>query len=55
MINHEEVDNIELSIVATNAAIHSNQEGYALIELEKAIFLSQNIAEKEALKIKNLF
>jgi DNA-directed RNA polymerase specialized sigma subunit len=55
LVVHEELDEIELSLLALRASVQSNSLDDALQEVDKAIFLIGHIAEKESFKLKNLF
>jgi len=55
IILHEELDNIEMSILELKACINSENLKDALTEIDKTIFLVGHIKEREALKWKNIF
>jgi len=55
IIIHEELDNIEVSMLGVKGAIESEDTEYAIEELERTIFLVGHIKEKEAFKLKNIF
>ena len=55
IIIHEELDNIELSMLGLKGAIISGDSDDATEEIERTIFLVGHIKEKEAFKLKNIF
>lgn len=55
IVVHEELDNIELSILGVKAAIEAESFDDGLQEIEKSIFLVGHIHEKEAFKLTNIF
>lgn len=55
VVIHEELDNIELSMLGVKGAINAKDVEDGLVEIEKSIFLVNHIKEKEAFKIKNIF
>ena len=55
IIMHEELDNIEVSLLALKANVENEKLEEALVELEKSIFWIGHIMEKEDLKLKNIF
>lgn len=55
IVMHQELDNIKLSILEVNGAIEVGNIDDALEEIDKTIFLSGHIKEKEAFKLKNIF
>ncbi len=55
IVVHQELDNIEISLLSVKATVENKQIEEALKELEKSIFLIGHIKGKEAFKIKNIF
>lgn len=52
---HEELDLIELSLIAMEIAIQEQEYERSIEELEKSKFLLEHITEKEKFKLKNVF
>ena len=55
VVMHQELDNIMLSILEVNGAIEAGTLDEALKEINKTIFLTNHIKEKEAFRLKNIF
>ena len=55
IIMHEELDLIELSLIAMKTGIQEYEYERSIEELEKSKFLLQHITEKEKFKLKNIF
>ena len=55
IIIHQELDNIEVSLLALKAYVENEKIEEALVEVENSIFWIGHIKEKEALKLKNIF
>ena len=55
VVMHQELDNIRLSILEVNGAIEAGSLDDALEEIDKTIFLTGHIKEKEAFRLKNIF
>ena len=55
IIMHEELDLIELSLIAMKIGIEEEEYERSMEELEKSKFLLQHITEKEKFKLKNVF
>lgn len=55
IIIHQELDNIEVSLLALKAYVENEKIEEALVEIENSIFWIGHIKEKEALKLKNIF
>ncbi len=55
LIVHEELDNIEISLIELKSYIENSEFEDALAEIEKSMFLVGHIQEKEKFKIKNIF
>lgn len=55
VIVHEELDNIELSLLELKACIETTEFKDSLKEIDKLTFLIGHIAEKESFQIKNIF
>lgn len=55
VVVHEELDNIELSLLEVKSALETDSYDDSLEEIDKSIFLVGHIKEKEAFKIKNIF
>ena len=55
IIMHEELDNIEVSLLTLKSYAENEEIADALSELEKSIFWIGHITEKEDFKIKNIF
>lgn len=55
LIIHEELDNIELSLIELKSHIENSEFEEGLAEIEKSMFLVGHIQEKEKFKIKNIF
>lgn len=55
LIVHEELDNIEISLIELKAYIENSQLEDGLKEIDKSTFWVGHIQEKEKFKIKNIF
>ena len=55
IIMHEELDNIEVSLISLKAQIENGKKQEAMEEIDKSKFWIKHIEEKEAIKIKNIF
>ena len=55
LVIHEELDNIELSLLELKSCIKTKELKDGLKEIDKSIFLVGHIKEKGRLKIKNIF
>ena len=55
IVSHQELDQIEISIISAKKAIENEDKDNAVIELGKLEFLLKHIIEKEALLLKNIF
>jgi len=54
-VMHSEIDQIEIAFTNIKSSVGIDYSEYAKIETEKAKFLLQHIAERDAFKLKNLF
>ena len=55
LVIHEELDNIEISLLELKASIENQNIEDSLKEIEKSMFLIGHIKEKENFQIKNIF
>ena len=55
IIEHEELDQIQLSLLGVKTALRANELEDSLQEIEKSIFLLNHIKEKGEFKLKNIF
>ena len=55
LVIHEELDNIEISLLELKASIENQNIEDSLKKIEKSMFLIEHIKEKENLQIKNIF
>lgn len=55
VIIHQELDDIKLSILTVNGALEAGNIEDALEEIDKTIFLTSHVKEKELFRLKNLF
>ena len=55
IVMHQELDQIELSIISAKIAINNEDIDEALIELGKLKFLLEHINDRESFKLKNVF
>ena len=55
IVTHQELDQIEISLLSARIAIENDNFDDAKIELGKLKFLLEHINEKEAFKLKNIF
>lgn len=55
IVIHQELDQIELSLLTAKAAVENGLVDDALIEVNKLNFLLEHISEKESFKLKNIF
>ena len=55
IIIHDELDKIELSLIAMKTCIEEQEYSKSIEEVEKASFLLEHIQDKEKLDFKNIF
>lgn len=55
VIMHQEIDNIEQTLVRAKSNIYDGKLEDAISEVETAIFFANHINEREQLKLKNIF
>ena len=55
VVVHQELDNIKLSILEVKGALESDSLDDAMEEIDKTIFLTGHIKEKESFRLKNIF
>lgn len=55
IVIHEELDNIELSLIELKTCIETSELEDGLKELDKSIFLVGHIKDKESFRMKNIF
>lgn len=55
VIVHQEIDNIEQTLVRAKSYIYDGNLEDAIAEVEAAIFFANHINEREQIKIKNIF
>lgn len=55
IVSHQELDQIEISLLSAKTAIANEDNDEAEIELSKLEFLLEHINEKEAFLLKNVF
>lgn len=55
IITHNELDLIQLSLIAMKSYISENKYSESLDELEKSSFLLEHVQDKEKLDLKNIF
>lgn len=55
IIMHDELDLIELSLIAMKTGIKEQEYERSIEEVEKSKFLLEHITEKEKFKLKNIF
>ena len=55
IVTHQELDQIEISLLTAKIAIENDDIDDALIELGKLDFLLEHINERESFKLKNIF
>ena len=55
LVIHDELDNIEISLLELKASIENQNIEDSLKEIEKSMFLIGHIKEKENFQIKNIF
>lgn len=55
VVMHQEINNVEEALTKARTSINYGELKDAIVELETAIFLADNIKEREKVNLKNIF